>query len=87
MGTHTHQSGCALSQLLALLTAYTGYISELMALDPLISLSSHLTCSGGCSDYTAAEVSPPKQTPTKKDNVSCAQDEKRNVQKYADTCY
>ena len=58
--THTHQSGRALSQLLALLTAYTGYISELLA------LSSHLTCSGGFSDYTAAKVSPPKETPTKK---------------------
>ena len=34
MGTHTHQSGRALSQLLALLTAYTGFISELLALDP-----------------------------------------------------
>ena len=65
MGTHTHQSGRALSQLLALLTAYTGYISELLALDPwrkpLFEFTLDLT------DYTAAEVSPPKETPTKKD--------------------
>ena len=84
--THTHQSGRALSQLLALLTAYTGYISELLALDPwhnplfefTLDMFRWLFWLHRCRSVTTKRNSHKKR---------CVQDEKRNVQKHADTCY